>query len=142
MVQEAFRRVRVSRRRSQMAIAYRSAYTIGIVSTTSPTKSKGIANWLDNNVPRAYSPIWDSYRYYAYGYYTDPDDGWDYYGSSRLSFDACGNRGPQSSCGVVWCVNTEGNSSGTVPQFPIPKGESPYVDPNDRNRICPWLRDG
>jgi hypothetical protein len=104
-------------------------------------KMRGIVNWLDNNVPRANNPIWDAYRYYAYGYYTDPDNGWDFYGSSRLSFGACGNRGPQSSCGMVWCVDKEGNSSGAVPQFSIPKGQSPYVDPNNRDRLCSWLRD-
>jgi hypothetical protein len=105
-----------------------------------PYKMKGIVNWLDNNVPRTDSPIWDTYRYYTYGYYIDPDNGWDFYGSSRLSFGACSNRGPQSSCGVVWCVDKQGNSSGASSQFPIPKGQSPYVDPNDRNRLCPWLR--
>jgi hypothetical protein len=51
MVQEAFRRVRVSRRRSPMAIAYRSAYKIGIVSTTSPTKSRALPTGLTTTCP-------------------------------------------------------------------------------------------
>jgi len=103
---------------------------------------RGVAKWLDDtNVRNNSQTIWDPYRYYTYGYYADPDNGWNFYASARLSFGACGNRGPQSACGVVWCVDKDGKSSGYAPGFEVPKGQSPYVDPNNRDNLCPWLRD-
>jgi hypothetical protein len=104
-----------------------------------PYKMRGVANWFDTYVPHANFAISDSFRYYVYERYTDPDNGWGFYGASRLSFGACGNRGPQSSCGVTWCVDKDGNSSGYGSQVPIPPGQSPYVDPNSRDNLCPWL---
>jgi hypothetical protein len=98
---------------------------------------RGVAKWLDDVNPAG--PIDDAYRYYVYGRYVDPDDGWDFYGEARLSFGACGNRGPQSSCGVGWCVDGEGESAGSGGVV-VPEGQSPYVDPNDRNNLCPWLK--
>ena len=107
-----------------------------------PYKMRGVAKWLDDtNVRNNSQTIWDPYRYYTYGYYADPDNGWNFYASARLSFGACGNRGPQSACGVVWCVDKDGKSSGYAPGFEVPKGQSPYVDPNNRDNLCPWLRD-
>jgi hypothetical protein len=103
-----------------------------------PYKMSGVAKWLNNTITHDVDPIWDAYRYYVYGYYVDPDDGWNFYGASRLSFGACGNRGPQSSCGVTYCVDEQGKTVGD-PAL-VPKGETPYLDPNDRNRLCPWLR--
>ncbi|KAL5113141.1 hypothetical protein ACEQ8H_008993 [Pleosporales sp. CAS-2024a] len=103
-----------------------------------PYKMRGVVQWLDDTIPRDSDPIWDPWRYYEYGYYKDPDDGWSYYDTARLSFGACGNRGPQSACGVVYCVGKDGkpvNDAASVPQ-----GQTPWLDPNDRNRLCPWLR--
>lgn len=106
-----------------------------------PYKMRGVAKWLDDtNVRNNNQTIWDPYRYYTYGYYTDQDNGWNFYGEARLSFGACGNRGPQSSCGVAWCVDKDGNSSGYSPSIVVPKGQTPYVDPNNRDNLCPWLR--
>ncbi|KAH7075192.1 hypothetical protein FB567DRAFT_536328 [Paraphoma chrysanthemicola] len=101
-----------------------------------PYKPAGIVSWLDSVAP---GPITDPFRYYVYGRYVDPDDGWDFYGEARLAFGACGNRGPQSSCGVGWCVDAEGKSSGQG-EVVVPEGQSPYVDPNSRDNLCPWLR--
>jgi hypothetical protein len=107
-----------------------------------PYKMQGVVNWLDESNLRDSAPvISDPYRWYTYGYYEDPDDGWNFYASARLSFGACGNRGPQSACGVVWCVDKDGNSSGYQPPFEIPKGQSPYVDPNNKSNLCPWMKD-
>jgi hypothetical protein len=103
-----------------------------------PYKMRGVAKWLDDNISRDNDPIWDPWRYYVYGYYVDPDNGWNFYAEAHLSFGACGNRGPQSSCGNRWCLEKNGNKT-TVPQ--VPKGQTPYGDPNDRNSLCPWLRD-
>jgi hypothetical protein len=103
-----------------------------------PYKMRGVAKWLNDTIARDADPIWDAYRYYVYGYYTDPDDGWNFYGASRLSFGACGNRGPQSSCGVTYCVDKQGNTVGDPSS--VPTGQTPWMDPNDRNRLCPWLR--
>jgi hypothetical protein len=103
-----------------------------------PYKMRGVAKWFNETIPHDLDPIWDSYRYYSYGYYADPDDGWNYYGASRLSFGACGNRGPQSSCGVTYCVDENGKTMGD-PAL-VPEGQTPWMDPNDRNRLCPWLR--
>lgn len=103
-----------------------------------PYKIRGVVKWLDGtNVRNEPNAIWDPYRYYVYGRYIDPDDGWDFYGEARLSFGGCGNRGPQSSCGVGWCVNSTGVFPGADS---VPKGVSPYVDPNNRDNLCPWLR--
>jgi hypothetical protein len=107
-----------------------------------PYKMRGVVKWLDETNVRDSAPvISDPYRWYTYGYYEDPDDGWNFYASARLSFGACGNRGPQSACGVVWCVDKDGNSSGYQPPFEIPKGQTPYVDPNNRSNLCPWMQD-
>lgn len=104
-----------------------------------PYKMRGVIKWLDGtNIRKEPDAIWDKYRYYTYGRYVDPDDGWDFYGEARLSFGACGNRGPQSSCGVGWCVNATGVFPGTES---VPTGVSPYVDPNNKDNLCPWLRD-
>jgi hypothetical protein len=100
-------------------------------------KMRGVVTWLDSINVRNNDPIWDSFRYYEYGYYADPDNGWKFYAESRLSFGACGNRGPQSSCGVYWCKEKDG---GTTTPPKVPEGQTPYLDPNDRNNICPWLR--
>jgi len=102
-----------------------------------PYKMRGVAKWLDDINVRNEDPIWDPYRYYNYGYYVDPDNGWNFYGEARLSFGACGNRGPQSACGQQWCVDKDGHTVG-VPQ--VPEGGNPYVDPNDRSNLCLWLR--
>ena len=102
-----------------------------------PYKMKGVAKWIDDQGIRNTDPIWDAYRYYLYGGYTDPDNGWNFYGESRLTFGACGNRGPQSACGVGFCVNQTGVFPGNVPA-----GASPYVDPNNRDNLCPWLKVG
>jgi hypothetical protein len=112
---------------------------------------RGVAKWFDSLGLRSQSnPIWDPYRYYVYEHYQDPDDGWDFYGAARLAFGACGNRGPQSSCGVQYCVDENGETvgragvcvNGTEPAGCVPKGETPWMDPNDRNRLCSWLRNG
>jgi hypothetical protein len=66
-------------------------------------KIRGVAKWFDTYVPHANFTIWDSVRYYVYERYTDPDNGWNFYEALRLSFGTCGNRSPQSSCGVTWC---------------------------------------
>jgi hypothetical protein len=100
-------------------------------------KMRGVTKFLDDtNVRSNNQTIWDRYRYYTYGYYADPDNGWNFYAVAHLSFGACGNRGPQSACGVIWCVDKEGKTVSEVPQ-----GQTPYVDPNNRSRICPWLSD-
>lgn len=103
-----------------------------------PYKSRSIAKWLHDMIPRDGDPIWDMYRYYIFGYYTDPDDGWNFYGSSRLSFGYCFNRGPQSSCGTTYCVD----QNGTIVEKAelIPEGQTARQDPNDRTRLCPWLQ--
>lgn len=103
-----------------------------------PYKMRGVAKWLDDTSVRNIQGISDPYRYYTYGRYVDPDDGWDFYGEARLSFGACGNRGPQSSCGVGWCVDKDGVFPGVSA---VPQGQSPYVDPNNKDNLCPWLRD-
>ncbi|KAF2032081.1 hypothetical protein EK21DRAFT_61695 [Setomelanomma holmii] len=107
-----------------------------------PYKMRGVVAYLDSINARDMAPITDTYRFYTYGYYVDPDNGWRYYDEARLSFGACGNRGPQSSCGVGWCVDQNGNGPGWNATFVVPEGESPYVDPNSRDNICPWLKNG
>jgi hypothetical protein len=111
-----------------------------------PYKMRGVAAWFDSlNLSSSTDPIWDTYRYYQYGYYADPDDGFDFYGQARLTFGACGNRGPQSACGVLYCVDGEGQTvqracgEGGTGKC-VPEGETPYVDPNERYRVCKWLR--
>jgi hypothetical protein len=101
-----------------------------------PYKMRGVVKFFDDMNIRNSDPIWDPWRYYNYGYYVDPDDGWNYYGSSRLSFGACGNRGPQSSCGHLYCVDKEGK---TPENSQVPEGQTPWMDPNRRSRLCPWL---
>jgi hypothetical protein len=112
-----------------------------------PYKMRGVAAWFDSLDLRSNAdPIWDAYRYYQYGYYADPDDGWRFYDQARLTFGACGNRGPQSSCGPLYCVDAKGATVGTVCgdgtnlESCVPKGQTPWLDPNDRDRLCPWLR--
>jgi hypothetical protein len=106
-----------------------------------PYKMRGVAKALDDSGLRDRQPIADVYRFYTYDYYSDPDNGWNFYNESRLSFGACGNRGPQSACGVGWCVDRDGKSSGYTPGFVVPVGQTPYMDPNNRDNVCPWLRD-
>ncbi|KAH8724183.1 hypothetical protein GQ44DRAFT_750495 [Phaeosphaeriaceae sp. PMI808] len=99
-------------------------------------KMRGVVKWLDDiDVRNNSGAISDPYRSYTYGHYVDPDSGWTFYGESRLSFGACGNRGPQSSCGVGWCVDKDGKQVSKIPE-----GQTPYVDPNNRDNVCPWLR--
>lgn len=108
-----------------------------------PYKMRGIVKWLEVTDMRSKMPLADidRYRQYSYGYYSDPDDGWGFYDMAWLAFGPCNNRGPQSACGVSWCVNKDGKSFGSVyPPPPIPTGYSPYVDPSNRNNICPWLK--
>lgn len=80
-----------------------------------PYKMKGVAKWIDDAGIRDTDSIWDAYRYYLYGGYADPGNGWNFYGESRLTFGACGNRGPQSACGVGFCVNRTGVFPGSAP---------------------------
>jgi hypothetical protein len=110
-----------------------------------PYKMRGVAAWFDSLDLRS-DPIWDTYRYYQYGYYTDPDNGWKFYDQARLTFGACGNRGPQSSCGPLYCVDGNGATVGTIcgnetnGESCVPEGQTPWIDPSERDRICPWLR--
>jgi hypothetical protein len=106
-----------------------------------PYKMKGVVKALDDSGLRDHGPITEPYRFYTYNYYSDPGNGWNFYNEARLAFGACGNRGPQSSCGVGWCVDKDGNSAGYSPGFVVPPGQSPYVDPNNRDNICPWLKE-
>ncbi|OAK94543.1 hypothetical protein IQ06DRAFT_234125 [Phaeosphaeriaceae sp. SRC1lsM3a] len=107
-----------------------------------PYKMRGVVKWLDDENLRDGDGSGDKYRWYLYGYYVDPDDGWMFYNSARLSFGFCGNRGPQSACGVNYCVDKSGNSRwGVDPGMDVPAGQTPWMDPNDRDRLCPWLRD-
>jgi hypothetical protein len=103
-----------------------------------PYKMRGVVKWLDDtNVRNNSQTIGDPYRYYLYGYYADPDNGWNFYAEARLTFGACGNRGPQSACGVGWCVDKEGKYP---ERAQVPEGQTPYVDPNNRDNLCPWLK--
>jgi hypothetical protein len=105
-------------------------------------KMRGVVNWLDDTGIRNGGPNSpDPYRYYLYGYYVDPDDGWNFYSVSRLAFGFCNNRGPQSSCGITWCEDKDGHSSGNRPPFEIPAGANPWVDPNNRSKLCPWMKE-
>jgi hypothetical protein len=113
---------------------------------TLPYKMRGVATWFDSlDLSSSPDPIWDTFRYYQYGYYADPDDEFNFYAQARLTFGACGNRGPQSACGVLYCVDEKGvtvqracgeGEKGSC----VPKGETPYMDPKDRDRVCSWLR--
>jgi hypothetical protein len=112
-----------------------------------PYKMRGVAAWFDSlDLQSIPDPIWDPYRYYQYGYYMDPDDGWRFYDQARLTFGACRNRGPQSSCGPLYCVDGKGTTvgtacaNGTESGSCVPMGQTPWIDPNDRDRLCPWLR--
>lgn len=103
-----------------------------------PYKMRGVATWLMDTIGREnIRGISDAYRFYTYGRYVDPDDGWNFYGVSRLSFGACGNRGPQSSCGTVMCLKEDGAIPGVDG---VPKGQNPWMDPSNRDRLCPWLK--
>jgi len=104
-----------------------------------PYKPSGVAAWLDSTGMAKQPDDYvfdDAYRFYVYGYYRDPDDGFGFYDAARLTFGGCGNRGPQSACGMTWCVDGEGGR----PE--VPEGEDPWVDPNERDGLCPWLRNG
>jgi hypothetical protein len=106
-----------------------------------PYKMAGIAAWIDSQGIRNYTRTrFEDGRYYNLGYYRDPEDGWGFYDVARMTYGPCGNRGPQSACGHVLCVD----KNGTIPSNPwkIPEGMSPYIDPNDKNRVCPWLGNG
>ncbi|KAF2833179.1 hypothetical protein CC86DRAFT_414922 [Ophiobolus disseminans] len=106
-----------------------------------PYKMRGIVHWLDGTRSSKFSDdtVVDAWRFYEDGYYTDPDSGWGFYSVAKLTFGACGNRGPQSACGMTYCVDREGRNAGTG-AVPIPAGESPYMDPNNRDSLCPWLK--
>jgi hypothetical protein len=108
-----------------------------------PYKMRGVVKYLDDSGFRdpGYNPAIDPARWYMYGYYVDPDDGWNFYAEAHLTFGACGNRGPMSACGVNWCVDKNGKKPGYPLAFPIPEGQNPYIDPNDRDNLCPWMRD-
>jgi hypothetical protein len=104
-----------------------------------PYKMAGIAAWIDSQGFRNYNrTAFETTNYYNYGYYRDPDDGWGFYDVARLTYGPCGNRGPQSACGHDYCTYKNGTRwfDGTFPE-----GMSPYQDPNDKNQVCPWLRD-
>jgi len=102
-----------------------------------PYKMPGIAAWMDSQGFRDDNRTrFDDTRYYNYGYYRDPADGWAFYDVARMTYGPCGNRGPQSACGHIWCTEKNGTIVGHVPE-----GMSPYADPNDKSRVCPWLRD-
>lgn len=106
-----------------------------------PYKMRGVVKWLDDEELRGGDGGGDKYRWYVSGYYVDPDDGWNFYNSARLSFGFCGNRGPQSSCGNNYCVDKNGRSDWGHEGMDVPAGQTPWMDPNDRNRLCVWLRD-
>ncbi|PVI04959.1 hypothetical protein DM02DRAFT_725421 [Periconia macrospinosa] len=112
-------------------------------SSAIPYKLPNIADWLDRSNFGAqnrtrFENTFEDQRYFEQGWYRDPEDGFHYYDVARFTWGQCGNRGPQSACGHVYCVLEDGTTagaSGTVPQ-----GETPWMDPNDRNRLCRWLR--
>jgi hypothetical protein len=105
-------------------------------------KTAGVLKYLDStgaaNLPED-TTMTNGTRYYQEDYYVDPDDEWNFYGVTHLTFGGCGNRGPQSACGVIWCVDKDGNNLGYTPGAVIPEGQCPYIDPNNRNQLCPWL---
>ena len=98
-----------------------------------------IAAWMDSQGFRNKTGF-DDPGFHGYGYYRNPEDGWGFYDIATMMYGPCGNRGPRSACGHLMC--TEKN--GTLLGYPwnIPEGMSPYVDPNNRDRVCPWLREG
>jgi hypothetical protein len=102
-----------------------------------PYKTVGVVKWFDSLGLRSGSNgVWDAWRFYQLGYYRDPEDGFGFYDNARLVFGSCGNRGPQSSCGTSFCTDEEGKEV----QRDVPEGQTPYQDPNDRDRLCLWLR--
>jgi len=103
-----------------------------------PYKTRSIAKWLHDTIPRDGDPIWNKYQYYIFGYYTDPDDSLNFCVSSRLSFGYFFNRGPQSSCGTTYCVDQ--HETIVEKADLIPEGQTARQDPNDRTRLCPWLQ--
>lgn len=104
-----------------------------------PISMAAVAAWLDSTGFATENPIWDDYRFYYAGDYVDPVDGWGFRGEVKLVFGACGNRGVQSACGVRYCTDREGNE---VQGEDVPVGKEMGLDPNDRNGVCEWLRDG
>lgn len=104
-----------------------------------PYTPVGIAKWIDDIGIGGYDwQHWPYSQYYEYGNYRNPEDGWDYFLVARLTYAACGNRGPQSSCGYVMCTKPDGSGLDLVD---IPKGKEPYVDTaNARDRVCDWYK--
>lgn len=108
-------------------------------SDSIPYKMSAIAAWIDSSDFASLNYTrFEDLRWYSLGYYRDPDDGWAFYDVARMTFGACGNRGPQSACGHVYCTDVNGG------QYPgsVPAGATPWVNPNNRDRVCPWLREG
>lgn len=105
-------------------------------------KAAGVVKFLDStgaaNLPED-TVMTNGTRGYQEDYYVDPDDGWNFYGVTHLTFGGCLNRGPQSSCGMTFCVDKDGNSAGYTPGFVVPAGQCPYIDPNNKDQLCPWL---
>lgn len=105
-----------------------------------PYKMSELAAWMDRSGLRNHN--WTGWAdpkitgMGRYDYYRNPEDGWGFYDVARMMYSSCGARGPQSACGHVLCVDR----NGTVPKV-IPEGQSLYVDPNNRNQVCPWLRE-
>jgi hypothetical protein len=103
-----------------------------------PYKMTEVVAWLDREGVGNYNYTgWSDLQNSAgrYGFYRDPDDGWQFYDVARMLYSQCGVRGPQSACGHIWCTAPDGK---TLPKYP--EGSNPYVDPNNRNRVCPWLK--
>ncbi|CAI6342174.1 unnamed protein product [Periconia digitata] len=109
-------------------------------SKSIPYSMRGIANWIDDSDFASYNLTrFEDWRFFVYGWYRDPDDGFAFYDVARMTWGPCGNRGPQSACGHVYCTDKNGvavGGPGTVPE-----GENPWLDPNERDRTCEWLKE-
>jgi hypothetical protein len=106
-------------------------------------KTRGALNFLDSLGWGSMNDPWpNAYTYFNTGYYEDPDDGWNFYYAPIITFGKCGNQGPQIFCTLAWCKDKEGNSGLYTPGFVVPKGQNPIVDPNNKDNLCPWLKEG
>jgi hypothetical protein len=106
-------------------------------------KTRGVLNFLDTLGWATMTDPWpDQYNYFNTGYYEDPDDGWTFYYTPWITFGKCGNKGYVDLCSVTWCRDKEGKSGLTDPDFFVPKGGNAILDPNDRDSLCPWLKEG
>jgi hypothetical protein len=107
-------------------------------------KTRGVLNFLDTLWWSYTDAPWpgDAYTYFQTGYYEDPDDGWDFYYTPYITFGKCGNKGYLDLCSVTWCKDKNGNSGLTDPNFYVPKGANAILDPNDKDSLCPWLKEG